>query len=200
MPTNYVLVDFENIQPTDLALLKDGPFKVVIFLGSNQSKIPVGIAMALQQFGAAAEYLQIEGHGSNALDFHIAYSIGRLAAAEPESWFHVISKDTGFDPLIKHLLKQKLHVTRQTAIKQIPLLATKVPTTSSFEDRLAAIVANLKAKKAAKPAKQKTLAGTIHSIFAKSLTDDEVNALVEGLASKGWIAISQQKVSYNLPG
>ncbi|MDO9454406.1 MAG: PIN domain-containing protein [Stagnimonas sp.] len=194
-----MLVDFENIQPTDLALLKNGPFKVVIFLGSNQSKIPVGIAMALQQFGAAAEYLQIEGNGSNALDFHIAYSIGRLVAAEPESWFHVISKDTGFDPLIKHLVKQKLHVTRQTTIKQIPLLAVKTSATASFDDKLDAILTNLKAKKAAKPAKQKTLASTIHSIFAKSLSEDEVNVLIEELARRGWISVQQQKVTYSLP-
>ena len=40
MRTNFVLVDFENVQPKDLVLLKDGPFKVKIFLGPNQSKVP----------------------------------------------------------------------------------------------------------------------------------------------------------------
>ena len=30
--TNFVLVDFENVQPKDIDLLKDGPFKVKIFL------------------------------------------------------------------------------------------------------------------------------------------------------------------------
>lgn len=199
MPTNYVLVDFENMQPTDLALLSGGPFKIVIFLGGNQNKIPVNTAIALQQFGNAAEYLQIEGSGSNALDFHIAYSIGRLASMEPESWFHIISKDTGFDPLIKHLIKRKLHVTRQVAIKDIPLLAAKAAPIASFDEKLAAILASLKAKKASKPAKLKTLASTIHSIFSKTLSDGEINELIEGMASKGWVKLDQQKVSYALP-
>jgi hypothetical protein len=30
MKTNYVLIDYENVQPKDLALLKEGPFKVKV--------------------------------------------------------------------------------------------------------------------------------------------------------------------------
>ena len=30
--TNFILVDFENVQPKDIGLLKDGPFKVKVFL------------------------------------------------------------------------------------------------------------------------------------------------------------------------
>ena len=36
--TNYVLIDYENVQPTDLALLREGPFKVKVFLGANQAR------------------------------------------------------------------------------------------------------------------------------------------------------------------
>jgi len=50
--------------------------------------------------GERAEYVRISGNGSNALDFHIAFYIGQLAAHEPDAYFHIISKVTGFDPLI----------------------------------------------------------------------------------------------------
>jgi hypothetical protein len=70
--TNFVLVDFENVQPKDIGLLKDGPFKVKVFLGPNQSKIPVSLAAALQSLGESAEYIVLETAGNNALDFHIA--------------------------------------------------------------------------------------------------------------------------------
>lgn len=36
-PMNYVLVDFENVQPKDLELLKKGPFKVKVFVGPPTS-------------------------------------------------------------------------------------------------------------------------------------------------------------------
>lgn len=42
--TNYVLVDYENVQPKDLGFLKDGPFCVKVCLGPNQSKVPVALA------------------------------------------------------------------------------------------------------------------------------------------------------------
>jgi hypothetical protein len=64
-------------------------------------KISLETARALQAFGPDVEYVQMDGNGTNALDFHIAYYIGRLAAEYPDAYFHIISKDTGFDPLIK---------------------------------------------------------------------------------------------------
>jgi hypothetical protein len=108
LKTNFVLIDFENVQPKNLNLLSGGPFKIKVFLSANQSKIYLDMACALQQFGPDAEYIKMEGNGSNALDFHIAYYIGRLALENPDAYFHVISKDAGFDPLIKHLKAQKI--------------------------------------------------------------------------------------------
>ena len=69
MRTNYVLVDFENVQPKDLGLLKDGTFKVKVFLGPNQSKIPVTVASALQALGDNAEYIVV-GLGSLTYQLH----------------------------------------------------------------------------------------------------------------------------------
>jgi hypothetical protein len=47
MTTNFVLIDYENVQPSELGVLRGGPFKVKLFLGANQSKIPVALAAAL---------------------------------------------------------------------------------------------------------------------------------------------------------
>jgi len=60
MRANFVLVDFENVQPKDLGLLKEGPFQVKVFLGPNQSRIPVDLASALQSLGTSAEYVVLE--------------------------------------------------------------------------------------------------------------------------------------------
>jgi PIN domain len=57
-----------------------------------------------------------------ALDFHIANYIGKLSAAHPDASFHIISKDKGFDPLIKHLQDQKISCSRSASVLEIPLL------------------------------------------------------------------------------
>jgi hypothetical protein len=65
---------------------------VIVFLGANQGNLPFEVAVSLQQLGSRAEYIEISGRGPNALDFHIAYYIGRLAAEEPSAYFHIISR------------------------------------------------------------------------------------------------------------
>ena len=38
---NYIFIDYENVQPLSFDLPKDYPFKVVLFVGANQTKIPI---------------------------------------------------------------------------------------------------------------------------------------------------------------
>src|SRR5687767_2649597 len=105
---NIVLIDFESVQPASLEVLAADHFKVKVFVGATQTKLPFDLVTAIQRMGDRAEYIKISGVGPNALDFHIAYYIGRIASQEPDAFFHIISKDTGFDPLIQHLKDNKI--------------------------------------------------------------------------------------------
>ena len=93
---NYVLIDFENVQPKNLEILASHPFKVFVFVGENQTKVPYELAAAIQTLGANAKYIKISGNGQNALDFHIAYYVGDLAAMNPEANFHIITRGHRF--------------------------------------------------------------------------------------------------------
>ena len=68
MRINYVLIDLENVQPASLAGLDTEFFKVLIFVGASQTKIPFELASAAQKLGIRATYIKISGNGSNALD------------------------------------------------------------------------------------------------------------------------------------
>ncbi len=195
--TNYVLIDYENVQPSDLAMLRDGPFKVKVFLGANQSKIPVALAAALQGLGASAEYVLLESSGSNALDFHIAYYVGILSAQNPSAFFHVISKDTGFDPLIKHLKAKGVFAHRSTSISALPYFKPTALSTSDAQVEL--VVAHLTKLKAAKPRAKKTLLSTLHALFKKELTEQQLTALFALLRKRGIVKVDGTKVSYELP-
>jgi hypothetical protein len=196
LKTNFVLVDFENVQPKNVTLLSGGPFKIKVFLGANQAKIPLEMACALQAFGPDAEYLQIDGNGRNALDFHIAYYLGRLAAESPGAFFHVISKDTGFDPLIKHLEVQGMSCQRSKSIADISL--PTIPKVQTIPQRVDAIIENLTKRKAAKPRTLRTLRSTISALFANQLAAAELDALVEQLTKRGVIKVADGKVHYEL--
>lgn len=197
MRTNFVLVDYENIQPKDIGLLKDGPFNVKVFLGPNQPKVPITLAAALQPLGTNAEYVILESAGANALDFHIAYYIGTLSCEDPTAFFHIISKDSGFDPLIKHLKGKKIFVHRSTCIADIPYFKPALPATS--EAQIEIVVADLHRRKASKPRAQKTLLSTLHALFKKELSEQQLSHLFESLCNRGIVKIEGAKVSYNLP-
>lgn len=196
-PVNYVLIDFENVQPKNLELLSKHPFQILVFVGSNQTKVPYELAEALQRLGNNAQYIKIEGNGKNALDFHIACYIGELAAKDPGAWFHIISKDTGFDPLVAHLKARKIHIQREKDLAEIPLL--RVPAAASDNEKLTAIVKNLIGRGPSRPRKEKTLTNTINSLFAEKPTESELAGLIAELKRKRYITVKDGNVSYQLP-
>ena len=61
MKTNFVLVDFENVQPENVDLLRGLSFKIRVFAGAKQAKIPIKTASAVQSLGADAEYVRRAG-------------------------------------------------------------------------------------------------------------------------------------------
>ena len=123
MSGEIFLIDFENVQPISIGQLKPGACRIHVFLGQNQKNVPVALSQALQPFGIDAGYTQITGNGPNALDFHIAFYIGRLAHEHPGASFTIVSKDTGFDPLVKHLATLGIACKRVATLPGTPKLA-----------------------------------------------------------------------------
>ena len=198
MRTNIVLIDFESVQPESLAALEREHFKVIVFVGANQAKVPIEIATALQRMGANAEYVKISGHGKNALDFHICYYIGQLAAQDPATYFHVISKDGGFDPLIQHLKSKKIFCARSSSIGDIPLV--KAGNKKSPGERAQLFMEKLQQPKVTRPRAIETLSSAIAAYFQKQITDAEIEAVIAAMQKSGFISVAGSKVSYTTEG
>ena len=196
MATNHVFVDYENVKAGNLDLLADRQFKVMIFLGENDAKIPTNLMLKVQKL-PAAEYIQISGKGPNALDFHIAFYIGRLSAEEPGSYFHIVSKDRGFDPLIKHLRSLNIKAYRVDDVSK--LLPLRIPVPARDEDTINEIVKDLSRRGKSRPRKLRTLAGTIRTLFDGKLDEKKVESLIHRLGEQGHIVVDGEKVSYK-PG
>lgn len=216
MKTNYVLVDYENVQVKSLELLKDEHFCVRVFLGPNNTKLPVELVLAMQKFGEKAEYIVLETAGRNALDFHIAYYLGVLASKDPLGFFHIISKDTGFDPLIRHLKKKKILSARSASIEEMPcfvaplvtqqtnVLSTQqksdtVPSKPTKEELISVAVDDLIKRKASKPRTPKTLWSTIHARCGKDIPSSDIDEVYEALVKQGYVKIEGTRITYALP-
>lgn len=96
-----VLVDFESVQDIDFSRLAGS--RLVVFAGEVQRKVPIEVAMGLQSLGERARWVRSSGVGPNALDFHIAFEIGRMVEKGERGPVFVLSRDKGFDPLLAWL-------------------------------------------------------------------------------------------------
>ena len=197
MATNYVLIDFENVQPKNLALLSEQPFEVYVFIGANQTKLPRNVVVAMQTLGTRAQYVEIDGSGPNALDFHIAYYMGALTAADAEGNFHIVSRDKGFDPLIRHLKGKKIRVRRVVDLAEIPKL--RIPGKTETSEMIDLIVRNLIGRGHSRPRKVRTLQNTIDNLVSDKLNEDDLAELIGELEKRKLIAIKNGNVRYTLP-
>lgn len=192
--TNYILVDYENVQPRGWESLEGHPFKLYIFVGTNQTKVPIDLVVALQALGERAEYIRIDGSGRNALDFHLALYLGQLVERDPAGYFHIVSKDTGFDPLVRHLKERKVLAGRVKELLDIPLL--RISNTKSPKERFEAVVTYLEMRGPARPRKVKTLRNAINAHFQKTLEEAELDKLVGELVRRKVVMVDGEKVVY----
>jgi len=114
----YLYIDYENVQDVKLDVIKKTS-KVMIIVGKDQTKVPIDLVQKTQPFGDAVEWVQVNGKGRNALDFFIAFFLGRDVAADRKKTFTVYSKDTGYDPLINHLKKSGINAKRIVSFQEL---------------------------------------------------------------------------------
>jgi PIN domain len=117
MAESVLLVDYENIGKIDLAAIPDG-VRVPFFFGASQRTVPTDFLKAALKLGERFVPIDIEGQGKNALDFHIAFYLGEYLARAPDISCVILSKDKGFDPLVRHLTRRGFIVRRANSMAE----------------------------------------------------------------------------------
>lgn len=195
MKTQIILVDWENVQPELLPALNLDGTKVLVFVGPQQHKLPFAMVEAVQKLGDKAQYVKVSKQGRDALDMHIAFYLGRLSAEPADVYFHVIAKDSDYDPLIAHLKDLKVGAAKWPDLASIPILKRAAANTP--KDQLTASVDWLGERKANRPKTLKTLTNSLKtSAFAGRLDDDEISVILDGLVQRGFITVQGQKIGY----
>ncbi len=119
-------------------------------------------------------------------------------AQDPAAYFHVISKDGGFDPLIQHLKSKKIFCARSSSIDDIPLV--KASNKRSPSERAQMFIEKLRQPRVSRPRAIKTLSSAIAAYFQKQITDAEIEAVIAAMQKSGFISVADSKVSYTTEG
>lgn len=193
MSHKLLLVDFENVQQLDLSRL-DEHFRVLIFVGSVQKSIPIELVTSAQRLGERVEWQRVEGNGSNALDFHIACHLGRMLEKSPTTHCIVLSKDKGFDPLLKHLNKTGLKCKRINSLLELEPKTTNATSEEPNYKRVFELLS--KSEKKVRPRKRKTLSQHISAMFQKQISQAEVDRIIDILFANKLISESNNTITY----
>lgn len=188
---NIILIDYENLQVKNLDDVYCLDADVYVFRGPTQNKLPAELIESAQKFGSRITWIKTSRQGHNALDFHIAYFVGQIVQSDPKVFFHIVSKDDGFDALIDFMKERKLFIDRVESIDDIPLVkkmkAIESDPVAFIKDRILNV---------SSPSRLKTL----RTAIAKWLEKDEeklINGIVESLKKEKFLEIDAQgKVTY----
>lgn len=186
-----LLVDFENVQQVDLSRLDDN-FHVVVFVGSSQKSVPIELVASAQKLGSRVEWQRVEGNGNNALDFYIACHLGRVIEKSPGLHCVVLSKDKGFDPLLRHLNKNGLKCKRINSLLELEpkTVTTEEPNYKRVFELLS------KSEKKSRPRKRSTLSQHISSMFQKNIQQIDVDRIIDILFANKMISETNNTITY----
>jgi len=190
-----LLVDYENVQQVELAGLDDS-FQVIIFVGADQKSVPFDLVTKAQKLGSRVEWQKITGNGSNALDFFIAFQLGRVYEKSPQPECTVLSKDKGFDPLLRYLNDNGLKCKRINNLAELHHKPAAAPAPAE-EPQLRRVIEVLgKSEKRARPRKRKTLSQCISAMFQKKIHQQEVDRIINAMLANGLILEANNAITY----
>lgn len=209
-PSNHVFVDLENVKVIETSLLADQTVTFHLFLGPRNGTLDISIVESLLMHADRVHLIRSPKSGKNALDFVLAYYLGQATAVEPKAYFHIVSKDQGFDSLVELLKSKKIKAKRHDywsllsfqseTPTTIPLPAsqpvTKSPLQSLSEDS-AKILNYLKKSPNNRPKKKKTLVSQAKSYLGKGASDAMAEKAVDELRIAKHVAFDEKsKVTY----
>jgi hypothetical protein len=188
--TQYIFIDYENVSESDLSRVSGKDVRVFMILGTRHKKLPTSLFLFAQDHPEQVRIIQTPVDGRNALDFVLTLELGRMFAADPAGYFHIVSKDTDFDSVIRHLKGETKLIARHSSLLEIPALFTSA-------ERMALLRSELSDPDRPKPTSRKTLANKIRTAFDCASAPEIVEQVILEFVKEGLISFTDtDKVNY----
>jgi hypothetical protein len=198
LPVNYVFVDYENVHEVDHTLIGSKTVHLTLLVGARQSRLDAALVEKVLEHAASVQLVRLNSCGKNAVDFALAYYLGKAAQADPTAYFHIISKDSGFDPLIEHLGGRRIRVRRHEDYAALTFLKAPEAAVAAPEDLLIRALTHLQKNITNRPKKKKTLASHLAAVCGKTAAWTGADELIERLCKAGHLTIGDKEaVTYS---
>jgi hypothetical protein len=216
---NHVFVDFENVHEIDLAIIGSKAVSFTLLLGSRQTKLDVSLVEKLLEHAASVQWVRLTSAGKDALDFTLAYYVGRAVAADPTGYFHIVSKDTGYDPLIEHLRSKHVRARRHDSFATLTFAAPAKPSAPApspavpkpkpqlkptsqpaiLDEWEVQVLEHLRKPSATRPRNKNKLVSFLVAHLGNKITEADALHLVNYLSQAGLLTLDEKgTVAYHL--
>lgn len=195
-PINHIFLDFENVHEIDLSIFEEKTVHFTLLMGAQKKNLDCSTVERLFQNCAAVNLVRLARNGKNALDFALAYYVGRAAVSDPTAYFHIISKDKGYDAMVEHLCERNLQIRRHDSFAALRK-CWKGITEEEKNAHHALVPGALEMLGKNKPSTKEKLTNRFRSHFKQS--EAVVARLIGKLEQDGRIHIGKnEKVEYRL--
>ncbi|MCX7257776.1 MAG: PIN domain-containing protein [Polaromonas sp.] len=195
----YICIDWENVQPEVFPSLHAEHVNMLVFVGAQQGKLSFPVVEAVQKMGSRAQYVKVTQPGNNALDMHIAFYLGKIASEKPTAYFHIISKDTDYDPLVQHLKSLGIGAKRHSDVMDIEWIkhTKSIALAKESNDFFQVAVEWLQARSNNRPASVQAIKNTLKSAaLGNSLDDTQAETVFNELVEKKYVVVHGAQVIY----
>jgi hypothetical protein len=197
LPVNYVFVDYQNVHELDVTLIGKKTVYLTLLLGPN-CRLDGAVVEQLLNHAASVQLVRLTSHGKDALDFTLSFYLGKTANADPTAYFHIVSKDAGFDPLIAHLETRRIRVKRHNDYSSLTFTSPPKASLLPTEEQVRHALMRLQQSPSARPTSKKALANWLRSNFGASASDAQRHELLDRLCKTGQVIIGENEaVTYS---
>ena len=220
-PVNHVFVDVENVKKVELFVLDQKNYIVHLFFGPTNKKLEVDVVERMLMNSQAVKMIRSPKEGKDALDFVLAYHLGQEVLMDPKAYFHLLSRDEGFDSLVELLKARNVKVKRHSSWEELEasVVAKNAATSGNGQSGANGVVAvpvnggpekapllsheavkflvNLIKSARNHPKKEATLVSHANSSLGKKASDTNGKKVVTELKNAGHLKIDDKgAVSY----
>jgi hypothetical protein len=210
MYKKLIFVDLENVKKIDNSIIIPHT-KLFIMVGLGQEK--QGLELLKEKFDKcdAIELIKVNGQGHNALDFFIAFYLGKYYNELKDAKIVICTKDGGFDPLKVHLTTTNIDIARigsETLMAESPqktktghvkkqpkvtaVKKQKVTILNDTSDKVKEVCEQIATNIKARPRKLKTLRQYIKVNLKVKYSDKDTDKIIGAMQEQGKLSVTDK--------
>lgn len=176
----FYFVDYENVNTEGLQGIEalTASDEVVVFYSEHADRLTFDLHRRINESKAQVSYFKVSACKKNALDFQLVSYLGYLVAQNPGQRFCIISRDTGFQSVVRFWAEQQIAIEQTHDLASCQQQRQPAAQSDPLEQQVAQLVGNKDTAALVTDCLQRSRnKQELHNMLAAALRSDEVGKI-----------------------